>query len=158
MQRDSSGGRLYAVRDADLGALVQLAARAWRRPVKLLRRHPTSTAELHELRLAFKHCRYALEPVADVAPEATARLLRRLRGAQDRIGEHRDTLLAEHWVRENERTLGRPLVARLADSIAIREQRLRRQSASRAAKVLDAWRAWRDATRRVRKGANRDRA
>ena len=158
LQRDASGNQLYAVRDADLGALVQLAQRAWRRPVKLLRRHPTSTAELHELRLAFKHCRYALEPVADVAPEATVRLLRRLRGAQDRIGEHRDTLLAEHWVRENERTLGRPLVGRLAASIEIREQRLRRQSATRAEKVLDAWQAWRDATRRVRKAANRDRA
>ena len=158
LQRDASGSQLYAVRDADLGELVQLAARAWRRPVKLLRRHPTSTAELHELRLAFKHCRYALEPVADVAPEASARLLRRLRGAQDRIGEHRDTLLAEHWVRENERALGRPLVGRLAASIEIREQRLRRQSATRAGRVLDAWRAWRDATRRVRKEANRDRA
>jgi CHAD domain-containing protein len=158
LQRDASGSQLYAVRDAALGELVQLAARAWRRPVKLLRRHPASTAELHELRLAFKHCRYAFEPIADVAPKATTRLLRRLRGAQDRIGEHRDTLLAEHWVRENERALGRPLVGRLAASTAIREQRLRRQSATRAAKVLDAWRAWRDATQRVRKAANRDRA
>jgi CHAD domain-containing protein len=158
LQRDASGGQLYAVRDADLGELVRLATRAWRRPVKLLRRHPTATAELHELRLAFKHCRYALEPIADVAPKATTRLLRRLRGAQDRIGEHRDTLLAEHWVRENERSLGRPLVGRLVAGIGIREQRLRRQSAARAAKVLEAWQAWRDATRRVRRGANRDRA
>jgi len=158
LRRDASGGQLYAVRDADLGDLVRLATRAWRRPVKLLRRHPTSTAELHELRLAFKHCRYALEPIADVAPKATARLLRRLRGAQDRIGEHRDTLLAEHWVRENERSLGRPLVGRLVASVEIREQRLRWQSAARAAKVLEAWQAWRDATRRVRQGANRDRA
>jgi CHAD domain-containing protein len=158
LQRDASGNQLYAVRDAEFGELVQFAPRAWRRPVKLLRRHPTSTAELHELRLAFKHCRYALEPVADVAPEASARLLRRLRGAQDRIGEHRDTLLAEHWVRENERALGRPLVGRLVASIEDREKRLRRQSATRAAKVHDAWRTWRDATRRVRKAANRDRA
>jgi CHAD domain-containing protein len=158
LQRDASGDRLYAVRDADLGQLVYFATRAWRRPVKLLRRNPTSTAELHELRLAFKHCRYALEPIADVAPKATWRLLRRLRGAQDRIGEHRDTLLAEHWVRENERALGRPLVGRLVASIEDREKRLRRQSATRAAKVHDAWRTWRDATRRVRKAANRDRA
>jgi CHAD domain-containing protein len=154
LQRDASGGRLYSVRDAGLGELVRLAARAWRRPVKHLRRHPTSTTELHELRLAFKHCRYALEPIAGVAPEATAQLLRRLRGAQDRIGEHRDTLLAEHWVRENERALGRPLVGRLVASIEVREKRLRRQSATRAAKVLEAWRAWRDATRRIRREAN----
>jgi len=158
LQRHAAGDKLFATRDVELGALVQLAARAWRRPVRLLRRRPTSTAELHELRLAFKHCRYALEPLADVAPEATARLLRRLRAAQDRIGEHRDTLLAEHWVREHERALGRPLVGRLVASIEVRERQLRRQSASRAAKVLDAWRAWRDATRRVRQGASRDRA
>jgi CHAD domain-containing protein len=158
LQRDAASDRLFAVRDADLGVLAQLAARAWRRPVRLLRRNPTSTAELHELRLAFKHCRYALEPIADVAPKATARLLRRLRGTQDRIGEHRDTLLAEHWVRENERALGRPLVGRLAVSAAVREKRLRRQSAARAARVLDAWQAWRDATRRVRRGASLDRA
>ena len=158
LQRDASSRRLYAVRDAGMGELVRLATLAWRRPVKLLRRNPTTTAELHELRLAFKHCRYALEPIADVAPESTARLLRRLRGTQDRIGEHRDALLAEHWVRENERTLGRPLVGRLVAGIEVREKKLRRQSAGRAAKVLDAWRAWRDATRRVRKEANRDRA
>lgn len=158
LQRDAASDRLFAVRDADTGELARLAARAWRRPVKLLRRRPTSTAELHELRLAFKHCRYALEPIADLAPKATARLLRRLRAAQDRIGEHRDTLLAEHWAREHERTLGRPVVNRLATGIERHEKRLRRQSATRAAKVLEAWRSWRDATRRVRTEASRDRA
>jgi CHAD domain-containing protein len=158
LQRDAAGDKLLAIRDAELGRLVQLAALAWRRPVRLLRRKPASTAELHELRLAFKHCRYALEPLADVAPKATERLLRRLRAAQDRIGEHRDTLLAEHWVREHERALGRPLVGQLVASIAVREQRLRRKSAGRAAKVLEAWQGWREATRRVRKTASRDRA
>jgi len=158
LQRAAASDALFAVSDAEPGELVRLAAGAWRRPVKLLRRNPTSTVELHELRLAFKHCRYALEPITSVAPKATARLLRRLRAAQDRIGEHRDTLLAEHWVRENERTLGRPAVGRLVASIEVHEKRLRRQSATRAAKVLQAWREWRDATRRVRQGANRDRA
>jgi len=158
LQRHAASARLFAVRDAGIGELARLAERAWRRPVKLLRRKPASTEELHELRLAFKHCRYALEPIAELAPKATERLLRRLRGAQDRIGEHRDTLLAEHWVREHERTLGRPTVGRLVVSIEGREKRLRRQSAARAAKVLDAWRAWRDATRRIRKEASRDRA
>lgn len=158
LQRDAASPRLFAVRDAGIGELTRLAERAWRRPVKLLRRKPTSTEELHELRLAFKHCRYALEPIADLAPKATARLLRRLRGAQDRIGEHRDTLLAEHWVREHERTLGRPTVGRLVASIEMREKRLRRQSATRAARVLDAWNTWRDATRRIRKESSRDRA
>jgi CHAD domain-containing protein len=151
LERHRTGNALFAVPNAELGAIVQLVADAWRRPVRLLRAEPTETAELHELRLAFKHCRYALEPVADIAPKATARLLRRLRAAQDRIGEHRDTLLAEHWVLENERALGRVLVARLVADLRQREKALRRQSAIRAAKVLDAWRDWRDATRRIRK-------
>lgn len=158
LQREAASGRLLVARDADLGELVRLAARAWRRPVKLLRRRPTSTIELHELRLAFKHCRYALEPIADVSPKSTVRLLRRLRAAQDRIGEHRDTLLAEHWVREHERALGRPLVGYLVARLGEREETLRRQSATRAAKVLDAWRSWRDATRRVRRAASPGRA
>jgi CHAD domain-containing protein len=112
---------------------------------------------LHELRLAFKHCRYALEVVADVAPKPTARLLRRLRAAQDRIGEHRDTLLAAHWVRLHGRSLGRPLAARMLLQLEARESKLRSQSADLAARVLDAWRQWRDATRRIRKAGSRDR-
>ena len=148
---------LFAVREAELGEIVELVADGWRRPVRLLRQGPRSTAELHELRLAFKHCRYALEPVADIAPKATARLLRRLRGAQDRIGEHRDTLLAEQWVHDNEAALGRSLVARLVADLQRHEAAMRRQSTVRAARVLDAWRDWRDATRRIRKQASRGR-
>ncbi len=158
LERDAASDRLLTVRDAGLGDVIQLVARAWRHPVKLLRRKPSSSAELHELRLAFKHCRYALEPVVDVAPKPAARLLRRLRAAQDRIGEHRDTVLAGHWVRENERTLGRRLVARLVADLEAREEVLRRQSAARAERVLEAWRAWRDATRRLRKAATPGRA
>lgn len=157
LERHRAGTALFAVRDADLHEVVRLVARTWRRPVRLLRQPPEDTAELHELRLAFKHCRYALETVADIAPKATARLLRRLRAAQDRIGEHRDTLLAEHWVRENERTLGRPLVGRLVEDLRRHEKGLQRQSAARAVKVLDAWTAWREATRPVRREARRDR-
>jgi CHAD domain-containing protein len=108
-------------------------------------------AELHELRLAFKHCRYALEPVADIAPRESARLLRRLRAAQDCIGDHRDTLLAEHWVKENESALGPALVAHLDAGLREREKALRRDAARRAERVLDAWQAWRSATRPVRK-------
>ena len=157
LERHRASAALFAVRDARLGEVVALVARAWRRPVRLLRAKPTDATELHELRLAFKHCRYALEVVADVAPKPTARLLRRLRAAQDRIGEHRDTLLAAHWVQSNERSLGRPLAVRLVAQLDARERKLRRQSADRAALVLDAWRQWRDATRRVRKAASRDR-
>ena len=123
-----------------------------------MRDDPESVAELHELRLALKHCRYALEPVADLESRAAARLMRRLRAAQDRIGEHRDTLLADHWARLNERSLGRTLTAQLVGDLARQERVLRRQAVSRSRKVLPAWREWRDATRRLRREAKRDRA
>jgi CHAD domain-containing protein len=123
-----------------------------------MRDEPESVAELHELRLALKHCRYALEPVADLQSRGAARLMRRLRAAQDRIGEHRDTLLADHWVRLNERSLGRTLTAQLVEDLARQERVLRRQAVNRSRKVLPAWREWRDATRRLRREAKPDRA
>jgi CHAD domain-containing protein len=151
LARHAAGEALFVDRGASLGEVRRLVERSWRRPVRLLADEPRSTVELHELRLAFKHCRYALEPVADVAPRASARLMRRLRAAQDCIGEHRDTLLAEHWVRSNERLLGRELSDRLVADLGGRERLLRRRAAKRCGRVLEAWRHWRDATRRLRK-------
>ena len=150
LQRHPVGPALLAVRDAQPGAVMERVAQAWRRPVRLLKRPPESADDLHELRLAFKHCRYALEPLTEVAPEATVRLLRRLRSAQDRLGEHRDTLLAGHWVRQQEPGLGEALVRRLLDDLAQRELDLRQEAVARAERVLGAWQAWRDATRQLR--------
>ena len=158
LERQASGEALFVVRDASLARVLELVERAWRRPVRLLADGPRDAVELHELRLALKHCRYALEPVVDIEPRAAARLLRRLRAAQDRIGEHRDTLLADHWVRLNERSLGRTLTAQLVAELARRERALRRQAVERSGKVLPAWRRWREATRQLRRGSSRDRA
>jgi CHAD domain-containing protein len=158
LQRDAGSDALFVDRDATLARVLGLVVRAWRRPVRLLESRPATAEELHELRLALKHCRYALEPVADVAPKATARLLRRLRAAQDCIGEHRDALLAGHWVRSYERQLGRDLARRLGDQLTARERLLRRRAARRSDKVLEAWKEWRAATRRLRKESTPDRA
>lgn len=158
LERHAASDGLFLGRDADLGRVMRLAKRSWRRPVRLLEGHPATAAELHELRLALKHIRYALEPLADVAPRPTARLVRRLRAAQDRIGEHRDTLLAGHWVRLNERRLGRALTARLAAVLAKDERRLRRQAAASGRKLLPPLEAWRKATRKLRKASKPARA
>lgn len=157
LARHATGDALFVNRDATLGEVLRLVERSWRRPVRLLADEPRSTTELHELRLAFKHCRYALEPVADVAPKASSRLVRRLRAAQDCIGEHRDTLLAEHWVRSNERLLGRELSDRLVADLGSRERLLRRRAAKRSGRVLEAWRDWRSAVRRLRKERSKGR-
>lgn len=158
LDRRAANRGLVADREATLAQVMGMARRAWRKPMRLLEAGPESAEELHELRLALKHCRYALEPVADVAPKATATLLRRLRGAQDALGEHRDVLLAEHWLRSNERLLGRALADHLAVALERRERQLRRQAARRSRKVLEAYCDWRAASRRVRKGSKPGRA
>lgn len=157
LERHGASERLLIVRDADLARMLELVEVSWSKAVLLMKEEPEDVAGLHELRLAFKHCRYALEPVGDVAPKSAARLLRRLRGAQDAIGEHRDLLLARHWVRANERSLGRLLVQRLQPLLEAREAALLHKAAVRSRKVLPAYREWRRAARRARK-AVRERA
>lgn len=158
LERHAASPGLFVNHRASLAEVLELVAASWRRPVRLLKDQPETTPELHELRLSLKHCRYAMEPVADVAPRAAARLLRRLRDAQDCIGEHRDTLLAMHWVRSKERSLGRELAARLVADLERRERALRRRATKRSHKVLDAWRDWRASIRRIRKEASTGRA
>ncbi len=142
--------RLGVRTDTSLAVLLDHVDAPWKPAVRLMKREPTDTAELHELRLALKHCRYAFEPVADLEPAAARQLLRCLRAAQDRIGDHRDTVLAEQWVASSAGSLGAPLAERLQRLLRSREKRLRRQSARRARKVLPAYLSWRRATRSFR--------
>jgi CHAD domain-containing protein len=144
--------------DAGMPELVGLADRAWRKANRLMKRRPQEAQALHELRLALKHCRYALEIVADVEPRSAARLLRRLRRAQEAIGAHRDTITAAHWIRSRERTLGRATVRRLEAFLVEREAGLRRDAAAQSAKVPPAYEAWREAIRPLRKEARSGRA
>lgn len=144
--------------DASLGEVLGLADRTWRRARRRLGRRLEAPVELHELRLALKHCRYALEAVDDVEPRTTARLLRRLRRAQEGIGAHRDTIAAAHWVRSHERTLGRGTVSRVESALIEREARLRHEAAAQSAKIVPACERWRDAIRPLRKAARSGRA
>jgi CHAD domain-containing protein len=153
LARHAASEDLIVERQATLAHVLTLVSRAWRKPLRLLKAEPESTEDLHELRLALKHCRYALEPVADAAPKPTGRLLRRLRTAQDAIGEHRDLILAEHWLRSNERHLGREFSARLVADLQHRERQLRRRAVRRGGQLLEEYPRWRAATRRLRKEA-----
>ena len=137
--------------DVTTSEVLAWVDRAWRKARRLARHRPREVDELHELRLALKHCRYALEVVADVEPKAASRLLRRLRRAQEAIGAHRDTVAAAHWVRSHERSLGRPMVARLEGMLVKRELQLRRAAARQGEKVLPAYEEWRAAIRPVLK-------
>jgi CHAD domain-containing protein len=144
--------------DVTLGDLLVRISDSWTAAVRYLESEPSDAAGLHALRLALKHCRYALDPVADVAPDEVGQLLRRLRAAQDGIGEHRDVVLAVHWLSSNESALGGNLTRRLLALLARRERRLRARAATLASRVLPALRRWRKATRALRKGTKKGRS
>ena len=144
--------------DVELGDVLGRVNDSWTAAVRRLESEPTDTAGLHALRLALKHGRYALEPVADVAPDEVSQLLRRLRAAQEGIGEHRDVVLAGHWVSSNESALGGNLTRHLVVLLARRERRLRARAATLARRVLPAVRRWRKATRALRKGTKKGRS
>ncbi len=144
--------------DATLGDVLGRVNDSLTAVVRRLDSEPTETAELHALRLALKHGRYALDPVADVAPDEVGRLIRRLRAAQDGIGEHRDVVLTQHWLSSNERALGGHLTGRLLALLMRREKRLRARAARRACRVLPAFGRWRKATHALRKGTKKGRS
>lgn len=137
--------------DVPLAEVLRLADASWRKARRMMRRHPREAAQLHELRLALKHCRYALEVVHDVEPRIVVRLLRRLRRAQDAIGAHRDTMAAAHWLRTQERSLGTATVERIEALLLEREARERRAAARKSERVLPAYEEWRAKIRRVTK-------
>ena len=138
--------------DMTLGDVLQYVNDSWGTATRRLEKEPTDTAGLHALRLALKHCRYALETVPDVAAGEVRELLRRLRAAQEGIGEHRDLVLAGHWLSSNGSELGGNLTRRLLADVGRREKRLRVQAARRSHRVLPAVRRWQKATRALRKG------
>lgn len=154
----ASSERLLLRRDTGLDEVLWLVDRAWRKPRRLIEAGPRDTDELHELRLALKHCRYALESVADVEPESTDRLMLRLRAAQDQIGEHRDLVMARHWVEAGGPALGAMLARRLGRLIDRRMDELRVQALKRSLEVLPAYDRWRRACRRIRRAGNRGRS
>lgn len=131
--------------------LFALLERPWRKAMRLAASGPDDAAGLHELRLALKHCRYALEPVADLAPRPGARLMRRLRAVQDALGDHRDTLLALDWVEQESGRLGGRLSGTLRRAVEREERRLRRLAGRRVAGLQAPYDKWRGATRRLRR-------
>lgn len=144
--------------DVSMAEVVRSVDGAWRKARCRLREHPADAHELHELRLALKHCRYALEVVADVKPGEAERLLRRLRRAQDAIGSHRDTVAADGWFRKRVDALRPTTFARIELLLVRRESRQRRAAARAANRILPAYEAWREAVRPLRKAARRGRA
>jgi CHAD domain-containing protein len=77
-----------------------IARRPWRRlaaAVAALDADP-SDAELHQVRILAKRCRYAAEAVAPLGGKPAARFAAAIADLQTVLGDHQDTVLAETWL------------------------------------------------------------
>jgi CHAD domain-containing protein len=111
------------VRDAQV---LRRAASTLIKCRKGLAHRPQSPAELHALRLRTKRCRYALEPVCGFRKRRdVGKVLRCLALLQTLLGEHRDTVLALHWVQRQAPALGQATVLLLAERLRERERQAR---------------------------------
>jgi CHAD domain-containing protein len=134
---------------ADLDTVLKLVRKTWRKALGQAGRNPCTPAELHELRLALKHCRYATEPFRELESDATRGLLRRLRKAQDDLGRYRDVVLAGEWLQTQ--SIGKAYSARLARRLDEEQVALRADVHERVAKLDPAYDKWRRATRGLRR-------
>ena len=87
--------------------VLRRVRRSWRRAQHLVEPRPRTQRELHELRIRLKNCRYVLEIVADILPRDAAALRRRLRDAQQNLGDQRDAGAAAAWLRSDPARAGR---------------------------------------------------
>ncbi len=80
----------------------RIARKPWRRlaeAVDALGPEP-SDAELHQVRILAKRCRYAADAVAPVVGVIAARFAAAVADVQTVLGDHQDTVVAESWLRE----------------------------------------------------------
>jgi CHAD domain-containing protein len=92
--------------------VLRRARRSWRRAQALLEPRPRTQRQLHELRIHLKNCRYVLEIVSDMSPEYAVTLRRRLRDAQQNLGDQRDAAAAADWLRSDPERTARGRAAR----------------------------------------------
>lgn len=82
-------------------AAARLVRRPWRalvRAVHALGDDP-SDAELHQVRILAKRCRYAAEAVASATRPSAAPFAQAIADLQTVLGDHQDTVVAEAWLR-----------------------------------------------------------
>lgn len=80
----------------------KIARRPWQRladAVGALAPDP-SNADLHQVRILAKHCRYAAEAVAPIVGPVAAHFAAAVADLQTVLGDHQDTVVAESWLRE----------------------------------------------------------
>jgi CHAD domain-containing protein len=86
--------------DDDLASFVRPAWRKLRKAVDALGDNP-SDAELHQVRIRAKRCRYAAEAVAPALGKRPKTFAKAIAEVQDELGEHQDAVVAGAWLREH---------------------------------------------------------
>ena len=92
--------------------VLRRVRRSWRRVQRQLESRPRTGRELHKLRIRLKNCRYITEIVEDISPIEAAALRRRLRDAQQILGDQRDAEAAADWLRSDPERAARGRAAR----------------------------------------------
>ena len=102
-------GLRAGITEADV---LRRARRSWHRAQRLLQPRPRTQSELHELRIRLKNFRYVLDIVLDIFPTNAMALRRRLRDAQQNLGDQRDAEAAADWLRLDPERAARGRAAR----------------------------------------------
>lgn len=111
-----------------------------RRARRRARQAPADTAsnsDLHELRKAVKHARYAAELAAATGVKGARRYVKRAKKVQDVLGEHQDGVVASRVLADLDHELRRPMAHAAVDSL-IEQQESRKLAARKA--LPKAWR------------------
>ena len=114
-----------AASEAPAGQLVvQVVHRQWRR----LRRgvaalpDPPSDAELHQVRILAKRCRYAAEAAIPAVGKPAVRFATAIAGVQGVLGDHHDATVAEQWLRAAAAEISEPAAVLAAGQLIALER------------------------------------
>ena len=148
-----AGARVGLLPAVPVAALLRRVRRTWRRAEPLVTSPPRDPAALHELRIRLKNCRYTIELVEDVAASRNDAMRRRLRLAQQLLGDLRDTGAALAWLDGR----GLPAAARrtAAARLRARNRQLARQLRPALRRLAAAGKQWdRAATRLLERASS----
>lgn len=137
-----------------VSAVLRRVRHTWRRAAELLSRRTRDPQALHALRIRLKNCRYALELVADLAPQQALALRNRLREVQQLLGDQRDVIAAIQWLNRSKLPLTVQQVA--STRLARRDRRLGRDLHRTLSQLEDAGRRWERAVTRLIERSPRD--
>ena len=112
--------------DADRPArllLARLIRRPWRKMCKAAKRADARSpdAQLHELRIRVRRCRYAVETGLDVLGPAAERFAAKLTGLQQSLGEQHDAVVAQDYIKS---VAAKARASRVGAALIDRERRI----------------------------------